>query len=95
MENEDIKKIIIIAGIVLAAVILLRILLPLLSIIITIIIVIIIVKALETSDFMGAAKEVFGAISKYITELFNIGKKNKNKSSNENDEKIIIDYKII
>ena len=77
MENEDIKKIIIIAIIVLALAILIKILLPLVVIILVILGVIIVVKTLENGNIEKSAKEVIDFICKYFKDLFKFGKSSK------------------
>ena len=92
MENEDIKKIIVIAIIVLALAILIKLLLPLLVIILVILGVIIIVKTLENGNIEKSAKEVIDFICKYFKDIFTFGKGSK-KESDEEEEKIIMELK--
>ena len=77
MENEDIKKIIVIAIIVLALAILIKLLLPLLVIILVILGVIIIVKTLENGNIEKSEKEVIDFICKYFKDIFTFGKGSK------------------
>ena len=91
MENEDIKKIIVIAIIVLALAILIKLLLPLLVIILVILGVIIIVKTLENGNIEKSAKEVIDFICKYFKDIFTFGKGSKKESDEE--EKIIMELK--
>ena len=72
MENEDIKKIIVIAIIVLALAILIKVLLPLVVIILVILGVIIIVKTLENGNIEKSAKEVIDFICKYFKDIFTL-----------------------